>query len=91
MTLRRQLFEALSAEPRSVSRLARELRLPRADVEDALRHMIRTARAAGHRIVVMPARCRSCGFIFDEGTLTKPGRCPACRNSRIFEPQISVG
>ena len=90
MTLRKQLIEFLSHEPRSVSRLARELRLPRADVEDALRHMIRSARAAGHRIVVLPARCRSCGFTFDDETLTKPGKCPSCRNSRIFEPQISV-
>ena len=90
MTLRRDLLEYLSHEPRSVSRLARELRLPRADVEDALRHMIRSARAAGHRIVVVPARCRACGFIFDEDRLTKPGRCPECRESRIFEPQISI-
>jgi len=74
MTLRKHLIEVLSAEPRSVSRLARELRLPRADVEDALRHMLRSARAAGHRIVVLPARCRSCGFIFDEDKLTKPGK-----------------
>jgi transcriptional regulator len=80
----------LSREPRSVSSLAREIGLSRADVEDALRHMIRSARAAGHRIVVVPARCRSCGFVFDEDKLTKPGKCPSCRNSRIYEPQISV-
>jgi predicted Zn-ribbon and HTH transcriptional regulator len=90
MTLRRDLIAHLSHDPRSVSRLARELRLPRADVEDALRHMVRSARAAGHRIVVVPARCRACGFTFDEDRLTKPSRCPACKESRIFEPQISV-
>jgi predicted Zn-ribbon and HTH transcriptional regulator len=90
MTLRKQLMDVLSREPRSVSRLALEIGLSRADVEDALRHMIRSARAAGHRIVVVPARCRSCGFTFDEDKLTRPGKCPACRNSRIFEPQIAV-
>ena len=90
MTLRKQLMDVLSREPRSVSRLALEIGLSRADVEDALRHMIRSARAAGHRIVVMPARCRSCGFTFDEDTLTRPGKCPSCRNSRIYEPQIAV-
>jgi predicted Zn-ribbon and HTH transcriptional regulator len=90
MTLRKQLMDVLSREPRSVSRLALEIGLSRADVEDALRHMIRSARAAGHRIVVVPARCRSCGFTFDEDKLTKPGKCPSCRNSRIFEPQIAV-
>jgi predicted Zn-ribbon and HTH transcriptional regulator len=90
MTLRKNLFEYLSHEPRSVSRLARELGLPRADVEDALRHMIRSARAAGHDIVVLPARCRVCGFTFDESRLAKPGKCPKCRQSRIFEAQIAV-
>jgi len=90
MTLRKQLMDVLSREPRSVSRLALEIGLPRADVEDALRHMIRSARAAGHRIVIVPARCRSCGFTFDEDRLTKPGKCPSCRKSRIFEPQIAV-
>ena len=80
----------LSDQPRSVSWLARELGLPRRDVEDDLRHMIRSARAAGHRVAVLPARCKACGFTFDDGRLTKPGKCPVCRASRIFEPQISV-
>ena len=90
MTLRKQLLHVLSREPRSVSRLAAELGLSRSDEEDALRHMIRSARAAGHRIVVVPASCRACGFTFDEDKLTKPGKCPSCRQSRIFEPQIGV-
>jgi predicted Zn-ribbon and HTH transcriptional regulator len=90
VTLRKDLIAHLAREPRSVSRLARELGLSRADVEDALRHMIRSARASGHNVVVLPARCRACGFVFDEDKLTKPGKCPECRQSRIFEPQISV-
>jgi predicted Zn-ribbon and HTH transcriptional regulator len=87
---RRHLLEILSAEPRSVSRLARELGLSRRDVEDDLRHMIRSARAAGHRVAILPARCRTCGFTFGEDKLAKPGRCPECKGSRIFEAQISV-
>lgn len=90
MTLRKRLWEALSREPRSVSSLAREIGLSRTEVEDALGHMLRSARAAGHRIHVEPARCRSCGFTFGEDKLTRPGKCPSCRNSRIFEPQISL-
>jgi predicted Zn-ribbon and HTH transcriptional regulator len=83
-------MDVLAREPRSVSSLAREIGLPRADVEDALLHMIKSARAAGHRIVIVPARCRSCGFTFGDDRLTRPSKCPACRNSRIFEPQIGV-
>ena len=77
-------------EPRSVSSLARELGLRREDVEDDVRHAIRSARAAGGRVEVLPAQCKACGYLFDDERLTKPGKCPACRGSRILEPQISV-
>jgi len=80
----------LSAQPRSVSSLAREAGVSRGDVEDDLRHMIRSARAAGHRVVIEPARCRACGFVFGEEKLSKPSRCPECRQSRIFEAQIRL-
>jgi predicted Zn-ribbon and HTH transcriptional regulator len=80
----------LTDEPRSVSWLARELGLKRDEVEDDLRHVLRSAKAAGHQIVVVPARCRSCGFRFDEAKLSKPGKCPACRGTRLYEPQIGI-
>lgn len=77
-------------EPRSVSSLARELGLRREDVEDDVRHAIRSARAAGGRVEVLPAQCKACGYLFDDERLTKPGKCPACRGTRIFEPQVSI-
>ncbi|MBZ5557586.1 MAG: transcriptional regulator [Acidobacteriia bacterium] len=90
MTLRKDFIALLSEEPRSVSSLAREMGLRRADVEEDLRHALRSARAAGHAIVVVPARCKTCGFTFDEEKLAKPGKCPACRGTRLFEPQIRI-
>jgi transcriptional regulator len=90
MAFRKDLLTVLSAEPRSVSSLARELGLKRGDVEDDLRHALRSARAAGHQVIVIPARCRTCGFTFDEQKLSKPSKCPACRGTRLYEPQIRV-
>ena len=90
MAFRRQLMEILAAEPRTVTRLARELGLGRRDVEDDLRHMIRSARAAGHRVVIEPAKCRACGYTFGEDKLAKPSRCPACRSTWLFEPVLRV-
>jgi len=90
VTHRRQLLDLLSWEPRTLSSLARELGLDKRGMEDDLRHMIRSARAAGHAVVLEPARCRQCGFLFDEDRLTKPGKCPSCRGSWIFEPLIRV-
>jgi len=90
VSLRKQLLEVLSHEPRSASWLARELGMSRADLEDDLRHMLRSARAAGHDIEVIPARCKTCDFVFGEDRLIKPGRCPMCRGSRLYEPMIRI-
>ena len=90
MTLRRQLIELLSDAPRSASSIAREMGLHRRDAEADLRHALRSAVAAGHHVEVIPARCKNCGFVFDDDRLVKPGRCPSCKGSRLFEPQIRV-
>jgi predicted Zn-ribbon and HTH transcriptional regulator len=88
VAFRRQLIELLSREPRSVSSLARELGLTRGDVEDDLRHALRSAQAAGYGIEILPARCKSCDFVFGNDKLRKPSRCPACKGTRLFEPMI---
>jgi predicted Zn-ribbon and HTH transcriptional regulator len=83
-------MQLLSAQPRSVSSIAREMGLDRGDVEDHLRHAIRSARAAGQQVIVVPAKCRRCGFTFSEDRLSKPGKCPECHGTRLYEPQIRI-
>lgn len=90
MAFRRQLIDLLSDDFRSASSLARELGMTRGEVEDDLRHALRSARAAGHDVEIVPARCKSCGFVFGEDKLLKPGRCPACKGSRLFEPMLRL-
>jgi predicted Zn-ribbon and HTH transcriptional regulator len=90
MTFRKDLMTILTAQPRSVSSIARELGLARKDVEDDLRHLIRSANAAGHHVVIEPARCRSCGFTFGPEKLSKPGKCPECRGTWLYEAQIGI-
>jgi predicted Zn-ribbon and HTH transcriptional regulator len=90
VVFRRHLIDLLSHEPRSVSSIARELGLRRADIEDDLQHAIRSAMAAGHQVEIVPARCKDCGFVFADDRLVKPGRCPSCKGSRLFEPLLRV-
>jgi transcriptional regulator len=90
MAFRKQLLDVLAVEPRTASSLARELGLHRRDIEEDLRHLVRSARAAGHRVIVEPARCKSCGFTFGEEKLSKPGKCPQCRGTWLFEPLLRI-
>jgi predicted Zn-ribbon and HTH transcriptional regulator len=90
VTFRRHLLELLSHEPRSISSLARALGTTRGDVEADLQHALRSARASGHHIEVIPARCKRCDFVFGADKLMKPGRCPACKGTRLLEPMLRV-
>jgi transcriptional regulator len=90
VAFRRQLIDMLAGTPRSVSSVARALGLTRGEVEEDFTHLIRSARGAGHRVVIEPACCRSCGFVFDERKLAKPSKCPVCRDGRILEAQIAI-
>ena len=90
VTFRQELIELLSGASRSASSLARELGTTRKDMEDDLRHALRSARAAGYKIDVL-ARCKTYGFVFDAEKLSKPSRCPACKGTRLFEPMIRAG
>lgn len=74
-----------------MSSLARELGLKRGDLEDDLRHMLRSAAARGDRIEILPAQCKACGFEFGPERLAKPGKCPQCKASRITEAMIRIG
>ena len=90
MAYRRDLVALLAAGPRTASSLARQVGLRRGDIEEDLRHAVRSAQASGHDIVVEPARCKACGFLFDATVLTKPSRCPVCKGSRLFEPLLHI-
>ncbi len=90
MSIRTNLLKILTVEPKTVSALARELRLTKRDVEDHLRHAIRTARAAGADVIVEPAVCRTCGLFFGEDKLLKPGKCPSCHGTRLIEARVAI-
>ena len=90
MTRRRDLLTLLAQGPRTASSLARALGFDRRDIEDELRHAVRSARAEGHDLTIEPARCKDCGFLFGVDKLTKPGRCPSCKGSRVFEALLQL-
>lgn len=87
---RKELLELLRAAPRSVEDIALALELEPRDVEDDLRHLLKSARHTGYRVTITPARCRHCGFRFHADKLHKPGKCPRCRQTWISPPLIQI-
>ncbi len=92
-TVRQQLVSLLELGGYSFEDLRRQLGTAKAALEEDLRHVEKSLRAAGRRLEVQPARCLACGFLFRdraEKHFHPPSRCPKCRSERVEEPRFSM-
>jgi predicted Zn-ribbon and HTH transcriptional regulator len=62
------------------------------DVYEHLKHIAKTVKGKRSELLVMvPPRCRSCGFTFKElNKPKKPSRCPKCKSERISPPAFKI-
>jgi hypothetical protein len=87
---RKELVELLRGRMLPLSEIARLERVRVQDLADDLEHLRKSLRQAGMKLVVEPATCQKCEFVFTKGRLVKPGRCPKCRSTWIDEPRVGV-
>lgn len=89
-TRRQQIVELLKSREREFDDLRHELGLTVKVLEEDLRHIERSVRVDGRRLVVTPAICEPCGFVFKSTAFHPPGRCPSCRDRRITGPWLRI-
>lgn len=92
-TIRQQLRGLLLRDTLSFATLRKLLGLSVRQLEEELRHVDRSVRARGERLVVIPPLCLACAFCFREREsrhLHAPGRCPRCRSERITDPAFRI-
>jgi transcriptional regulator len=90
-TVRQRLRAALVGRTYSARELSGMLSIPEREVYGHLEHLRRTLQASDRSLVVIPSRCRKCGFLFRKrDKLKKPGRCPQCRETLISEPLFTI-
>jgi transcriptional regulator len=90
-TLRRRIVSLLKEQSYTGRELSGQLRITERDVFDHLEHIRKTMNKGDCRLVVTPARCNCCGFVFTKrGKLRSPGKCPLCRSESPEEPIFTV-
>ncbi|HTU59031.1 MAG TPA: transcriptional regulator [Polyangiales bacterium] len=92
-TLRAELRAALHSElgPQTIRELSQALGASERDLLTHLEHLARSLPHDHERLIVEPARCLSCSFEFEDRTrYKKPGRCPACKSTRITAPRFAI-
>ena len=87
---RKDMIDLLYESPMSVHQMAEMLEESPKDIEDDLKHLIKSLRNLPYHAHIDPAHCRKCGFQFNKDKLHKPGKCPLCKNTWIDEPLIAI-
>ncbi len=90
-TVRQQIKDVLKDRTLSTKELSAKVRVSEKDVYAHLDHIEKTANKEGCRIIITPAECRKCGFVFRKRErLKKPGKCPVCKSESIQEPLFLI-
>ena len=89
-TRRQQIVERLAEGEWEFDDLRRDFGLTVKVLEEDLRHIERSVRVDGQRLILRPACCEACDFVFSSTAPHPPGRCPSCRDRRISGPWFRV-
>jgi transcriptional regulator len=90
-TIRHRIVSVLLTHPGTARQMSAELRMPEREIYDHLEHIRKSTHTGPYRLLVQPAACEKCGFIFRKrGRLKRPGKCPICRSESITEPLFTV-
>ncbi len=90
-TVRHRLIAVLEQGQCSAKDLSASVGIAERDVYDGLDHIRKTLASSGRRLVVTPAECKKCGFVFSKRErMTRPGKCPVCRSESIHDPLFMI-
>jgi len=90
-TIRQAIIEALHEGPCSARELSAAAGTPEREVPFHLEHIRKSITLSGQRLIVTPAQCKKCGFVFSKREkLTRPGKCPVCKGESLREPRFMI-
>lgn len=89
-TLRQEIATLLEKETLDLRGISQTLRISEKEVLGHLEHIARSVHP--RKLVVEPAACLSCGFVFKKRErFSAPSRCPICKSESISPPLYRIG
>ena len=90
-TVRKEIMDILEGRSLSVRDISGSVGVSVREIYDHLSHIQKTISKGEGHLIITPAECKKCGFVFRKRErFKKPGKCPVCRSESIEEPLFSV-
>ncbi len=91
-TLRYRISTVLQNGPVTAREISERVGIAEHDVADHLEHIRHSLQRQDSALIIHPAACKKCGFVFSKRQrLSKPGRCPHSRSESIRRPRYEIG
>ncbi len=62
-------------------------------IAEDLKHIaksVKKLKGGRYQLVLIPAQCKRCGFVFKKASSLTPSRCPKCKSERISPPKFKI-
>ncbi|OEU61852.1 MAG: transcriptional regulator [Desulfobacterales bacterium S5133MH16] len=90
-TIRKQMIELLENKEMSARELSRTIEIREKEVYAHLSHIARSVAAQRKKLIIIPAECLVCGYVFENRKrYTRPSRCPHCKSEHIQNPVYRI-
>lgn len=90
-TVRQRIIFILEGQTLSAKEISGSVSIPEKEVYEHLEHIRRTVNTRDAHLIITPAECAKCSFVFRKRErLKKPGKCPMCRSEFIQEPLFLI-
>ena len=90
-TIRKQMIELLDKREMSAREISQTIKIREKEVYTHLSHISRSVNAQRKKLIIIPAECLECGFVFEKRKrFTRPSRCPHCKSEHIRNPAYRI-
>jgi len=90
-TIRKQIMALLSDAEMTAKEISSAVGIGEKEVYGHLSHAARSVKSQKKKLVITPAECMGCGYVFENRQrFTRPGRCPICKSEHIKNPMYRI-
>ncbi|MBW2491232.1 MAG: transcriptional regulator [Deltaproteobacteria bacterium] len=91
-TIRKEIMLLLGDKEMSARGISSAVGIGEKKVYAHLFHISRSVKHQGKKLIIKPAECLGCGYVFEKRKrFTRPSRCPICKSEYIQNPMYRVG